>query len=142
MAKKKPVPLSAGAVLVRRDGSEWRYLLLRLYSLWEFPKGMVESGEDPLAAAIREVEEETTLTALKFRWGEDFRETVPYARGKVARFYLAEAPRWQVSLPVNPELGRPEHHEHRWLGFEQARRLLPERLAPILDWAHATVERG
>ena len=66
-----------------------RFLLLRAYRYWDFPKGAVEQQETPLAAAIREVCEETGLTGLEFAWGEDYLETEPYNRGKVARYYLA-----------------------------------------------------
>ena len=93
-------------------------------------------GEEPLAAARREVEEETTLADLRFPWGEVYRETAPYSNGKVARYYLAESPDGGVSLPVSPELGRPEHHEFRWAGLEEARALLGERVRAVLEWAH------
>lgn len=131
--------LSAGIVIARRFGPEWRYLLLRAYRYWDFPKGEVERGEDPLDAALREVEEETTLDDLHFPWGRDFRETAPYSAGKVARYYMAESSRGEVHLPVSEELGRPEHHEFRWLGYGAARGLLADRVKPVLDWANARV---
>lgn len=131
--------LSAGVIIVRRRPDGPRYLLLRAYNYWDFPKGLVEPGEDPLTSAMREVEEETTLTALTFQWGHDYRETPPYGPGKVARYYLAENKDQSVALPVNPELGRPEHHEFRWLEYQQTRKLLAPRVQPILDWAHALV---
>jgi bis(5'-nucleosidyl)-tetraphosphatase len=118
----------------------WRYLLLRVYRTWDFPKGGVEQGEAPLQAAVREVEEETGLTDLDFRWGHDYCETSPYSGGKVARYYVAASERGTVHLPVNPALGRPEHHEFRWQSLEDARRVLPERLQPVLRWAHGVVE--
>jgi 8-oxo-dGTP pyrophosphatase MutT (NUDIX family) len=127
--------LSAGVVVIRGREEQRRYLLLRAYRNWDFPKGVVEAGEDPLQAAIREVEEETTITDLDFRWGHEYRETAPYGRGKVARFYLAETGQAEVRLPVNPELGRPEHDEFRWLDYPAARTLLPARLQIILEWA-------
>ena len=131
---------AAGAVVVwRGEDVEPRYLLLRVYNYWDFPKGELAAGEEAFAAARREVEEETTLIDLRFPWGETYRETPPYRGGKVARYYLAESPAGSVRLPVSPELGRPEHHEFRWLSYEQARALLGERLRPILDWAQATV---
>jgi bis(5'-nucleosidyl)-tetraphosphatase len=130
---------SAGVIIVRREAGGPRYLLLRAYNYWDFPKGLVEPGEDPLTSAIREVEEETTLTALTFHWGHDYRETPPYGRGKVARYYLAESTGQSVALPVSPELGRPEHHESRWLEYQQARKLLAPRVQSILDWAHTLV---
>lgn len=131
--------LSAGVIVVRRYADGYRYLLLRAYNYWDFPKGLVEAGEEALASAVREVAEETTLTDLNFRWGEDYRETEPYARGKVARYYVAESAQGDVSLPVNPELGQPEHHEFRWLDYKAARKLVAPRVQPILDWVHALI---
>jgi bis(5'-nucleosidyl)-tetraphosphatase len=130
---------AAGVVVVRRVAGEPRYLLLRVYNYWDFPKGGLAPGEEPLDAARREVVEETTLADLRFPWGEVYRETPPYSGGKVARYYLAESPGAAVRLPVSPELGRPEHHEFRWLPYEVARGLLGERLRPILDWAREVV---
>jgi len=136
-----PPRRSAGAVVVRPADDGWRCLVLRAYRNWDFPKGLVEPGEEPLAAALREVREETSLGSLELRWGDAFRETAPYARGKVARYYVAASVGGTVTLPLSPELGRPEHHEYRWTSFTEARRLLPPRLVPILDWARSLVER-
>jgi bis(5'-nucleosidyl)-tetraphosphatase len=132
--------LSAGVIIVRRLAGKPHYLLLRVYHYWDFPKGLTEKDEAPLAAALREVKEETALTGLVFRWGMDFRETPPYAMGKVARYYVAESEQGEVRLPVNPELGHPEHHEFRWFGYSEARELVADRVKPILDWAHSLVE--
>jgi bis(5'-nucleosidyl)-tetraphosphatase len=126
--------LSAGVVVVRRADDGWRVLLLRAYNYWDFPKGMVEPGEDPLSTARREVREETGIEDLEFRWGEEFIETEPYSRNKVARYYLATSPVATVRLPVSAELGRPEHHEFRWLDLVVARKLFVPRIAAVLDW--------
>jgi 8-oxo-dGTP pyrophosphatase MutT (NUDIX family) len=131
---------SAGVVVVRRHPDGWRCLLLRSFRYWDFPKGLVEAGEAPLAAARREVEEETGLADLAFRWGESFHETAPYLGGKVARYYVAESARGEVRLPVSPELGRAEHNEFRWLRFDAARELLVPRVQAALDWARKLVE--
>jgi 8-oxo-dGTP pyrophosphatase MutT (NUDIX family) len=129
--------LSAGVVVVRRVDDEWRVLLLRAYKNWDCPKGTVEAGEDPLTAARREVREETTIEDLEFRWGETFTETLPYSKNKVARYYLAETRTIDVKLPVNPELGFPEHQEFRWLAYRDATKLVVPRIAAVLDWARA-----
>jgi bis(5'-nucleosidyl)-tetraphosphatase len=133
---------SAGVVVVRAAGREWRFLLLRVYRTWDFPKGGVEDGETALEAAVREVTEETMLSDLRFRWGEDYCDTVPYSSGKVARYFLAESAGGPVSLPINAALGRPEHHEFRWVAHAEAKHLLPERLQPVLEWAQARVRHG
>jgi 8-oxo-dGTP pyrophosphatase MutT (NUDIX family) len=127
--------LSAGVVVLRRVDDEWRVLLLRAYQNWDCPKGVVEAGEDPLATARREAREETGIETLDFRWGETFIETPPYSKNKVARYYVAVTPTAAVKLPVNPELGMPEHHEYRWLSFGAAGKLVVPRIAAVLDWA-------
>ena len=138
--ESKPAYFSAGVVVVRRENSGWLVLVLRSYRNWDFPKGTVEPNEAPLDAAIRETAEESSITDLAFRWGEAFCETAPYRRGKVARYYLAETTRNAITLPISPELGRPEHHEWRWVSFDQAEKLLPPRLQPILAWARKQLQ--
>lgn len=127
--------LSAGVVVTRTQAGVPQFLLLRAYRYWDFPKGEVREGEAPLAAARREVAEETGLDRLDFRWGEVYRETPPYGGGKVARYYLAQSPEAAVHLGISRELGRPEHHEFRWLNYAQARALLGPRVREILAWA-------
>jgi 8-oxo-dGTP pyrophosphatase MutT (NUDIX family) len=132
--------LSAGVVVVSRVDESWRVLLLRVYNYWDCPKGVVEPGEDPLVAARREVREETSIEELDFHWGDDFFETAPYSNNKIARYYLAGTENPDVKLPVNPELGRPEHHEFRWVRFEAAAKLVVPRIADVLSWAQSRVE--
>lgn len=131
--------LSAGVVVVRGGPDQWLFLMLRAYRNWDFPKGMVEAGEDPLAAARREVREETLIEDLEFKWGEVFRETEPYGNRKVARYYLAATRTERISLPISPELGRPEHNEWRWVDRDTALSLVAARLQPIVRWAAETV---
>jgi 8-oxo-dGTP pyrophosphatase MutT (NUDIX family) len=138
----KEILLSAGAIVVRRQEEDWFFLMLRVYHYWDFPKGLVEPGEKPIRAARREAEEETGLTDLSFPWGEEYRETPPYGRGKIARYYLAETRQISIELPVSTELGRPEHHEARWFDYAGARSLLGPRLTPVLDWAHDVLSQS
>ena len=67
--------IASGFVLFRR-GDPFRYLTLRNARHGDvgLPKGHVEPGEDLLAAALRETEEETGITDVKpNRW---FRRTI------------------------------------------------------------------
>ena len=68
MAKRKNV--SAGLLLFRRSGGGLEVFLAhpggpfwrdRDLGAWTVPKGLVEMDEDPLAAAVREFEEETGI---------------------------------------------------------------------------------
>lgn len=130
---------SAGVIVVRRDDNDWRYLVVRSFRNWDFPKGLVEAGETPLAAALRETAEETALTDLAFDWGEGYCETAPYAGGKVARYYVARLCSGVAFLPISAELGRPENDEFRWVSGEQAVQLLPPRLQAVFAWARKLV---
>ena len=126
-------------MVFRRTDSGVRLLVLRAYKNWDFPKGSVDPGEDQLDAAKREIAEETGLTELDYPFGDEHQETLPYSGNKVARYYLAETAEHDIELPVSPELGRPEHHEYRWVSFDEAEQLLPPRLALVLDWAKKTL---
>ena len=132
--------LSCGVVPVRFAWGNWQLLVLRAYKNWDFPKGIVEFNEDPLDAATRETTEETGITDLEFVFGEDYKETVPYAGNKVARYYVAETRVEQITLPVSPELGRPEHHEWRWVTCDEAEDLLPPRLTHVLAWVRDRID--
>ena len=132
-------PKSAGAVVFRKTERGVKLLVLRAYKNWDFPKGRIDEGEDALACARREVLEETGLRDLAFPFDEEFKETLPYAGSKIARYYIAETEESEIELPVSPELGRPEHHEFRWVDFDEAEDLLPPRLAVVLEWARNTI---
>jgi 8-oxo-dGTP pyrophosphatase MutT (NUDIX family) len=101
---------------------------------------MVEVGEQPLEAAVREVAEETGIVDLQFVWGEDCIETGPYSRSKVARYYLALTVTALVTLLANPMLGRAEHNAFRWVTIAEARALVAPRLSGVLDWAEACLQ--
>jgi 8-oxo-dGTP pyrophosphatase MutT (NUDIX family) len=132
--------LSAGVVPCRRTPQGWRLLVLRAYRNWDFPKGRIEAGEEPFDTAKRETEEETGLSDLDFPFGEIYRDTLPYTGGKIARYFIGETSVEDVKLPISHELGRPEHHEWRWVSVDEAEELLPPRLALVLEWARETLE--
>jgi bis(5'-nucleosidyl)-tetraphosphatase len=139
-APAHPARFSSGVVVVNVVRPTVRYLLLRAYKNWDFPKGLVETGEQPIDAALREVREETTLDNLSFDWGTAFIETGPYNKGKISRYYLARSIETHISLPVNPALGMPEHHEARWVEFDQALKMVSPRLLPVVRWARDVIK--
>jgi 8-oxo-dGTP diphosphatase len=74
---------------------------------WEFPGGKVEPGEEPAAAAVREVREEL---GVDVRLGERVGPDWPLHGQAVLQLW------WAVALPGQPE-PRPleDHDELRWL---------------------------
>ncbi|WPU65090.1 bis(5'-nucleosyl)-tetraphosphatase [Peredibacter starrii] len=132
--------LSAGIIPIRKKKSEWEFLILRAFSYWDFPKGMVEAEENAQVAAVRELEEETGISHIEFVQGKKFIETEVYGKGKVARYYLAEVKEEvEIKFVPNPITGVIEHHEYRWVSYEEARLLLVPRVQRVLDWAQKLI---
>jgi 8-oxo-dGTP pyrophosphatase MutT (NUDIX family) len=137
---------AAGAVIFREENNRIWYLLI--YSqrnrIWGFPKGHIEDNENEKTAALREIEEETGLTALHFIDG--FREEDIYPatsnRGAAAGqtiekhsiYYLAKTNAAIITVD-NDEIS-----DYRWLPYEKACALLPfEGIRRILQKAHLSL---
>ena len=131
--------LSCGVVVARQADAGWLTLMLRAYHHWDFPKGICEDNEEPLDAAKREVREETSVDDLSFDWGDRFFETGPYSRGKVARYFIASTRQVDVEMGISPETGEPEHHEWRWVTFDEAYDLGSPRVKQIVQWARQII---
>ncbi len=132
--------LRCGIVPVRFAWGDWQLLLLRSGAIWDFPAGVVNIHEDLLEAAKRETLAATALTDLEFAFGEDGKETVPYAGNKVDRYYVAETRTEKIDLPIAKKLGKPAHDEWRWVTCDEAEEFLPPRLTHVLAWVRARIE--
>lgn len=103
---------------------------------------MVEPNEDPWEGALREFQEETGLTDYSTPFGKSFIETPPYGKGKVARYYILQVEgEKKVILTPNPVTGIVEHHEFRWVKYEDAREMLVPRVVNVLAWANEEISR-
>jgi bis(5'-nucleosidyl)-tetraphosphatase len=131
--------LSCGIVLARTAGDRQLTLLLRAWHHWDFPKGIREPNEDPLQAAVRELLEETGIGSVEFPWGDRYFETGPYSHGKTARYYLGATVEDTVVIGPSPETGKPEHHEWRWVSFDEAYDLAAPRVRSVVHWARQIV---
>ncbi|MDE3053831.1 MAG: NUDIX hydrolase [Gemmatimonadota bacterium] len=131
---------SAGGVVYRMRGGQPLYLLIRdSYQNWGFPKGHIEKGEHPEAAAVREVGEETGLDDLDVRGSIDTIDWYFKFRGrlvhKVCHFFLMESPRARTC---------PQRDEGisacKWVPFDEAQtRISYANARDILRHAHDQV---
>jgi mutator protein MutT len=72
---------------------------------WEFPAGYIEEKEGPKQAALRELEEETSLKGEIIRKGESFKIQIP--RVKIHPI-LVKVEKDEITLSK-------EHSEYRWV---------------------------
>ena len=147
---------SAGLLMYRWRGGRLQVLLAhpggpywakKDEGAWTIPKGVVEPGEDTLAAARREFREEMGFDAVG-----DVRELVPLrqASGKIVHAWTVEGDCDAASVRSNafemewpPKSGRmqsyPEIDRAQWFGMDEARvRMLPGQ-RPFLDQLEALV---
>ncbi len=122
MTKKE---ISAGIIIFRRTIEGPKFLLLyHGHNYWNFAKGKIEKEEGSLAAALREVREETGLTGQDLRPMKDFKayEKFFFKRQdqqifKVVIFYLAETR--TVDIKVSSE-----HEGYGWFLIRDAKNIL------------------
>lgn len=111
---------SAGLVLYTDNNKTREYLLLHYLSgHWDFPKGKIEPGESKEQAALRELKEETGLSAdivegfersLGY-WFKDYKSgELVY---KTVYFFIGYTDQTNVTLSS-------EHIDYIWLPYDQA----------------------
>jgi predicted NUDIX family NTP pyrophosphohydrolase len=142
---------SAGILLYRLPGGAPEVLLVhpggpfwarRDAGVWSLPKGEYEDGDDPLAAALREFEEETGTaieTGELLELGD-----VKQKSGKLVSAWAAEGDLDPDAVHSNtftmewpPRSGRtaefPEIDRAGWFGIDDAREKLNPAQAEFLD---------
>jgi predicted NUDIX family NTP pyrophosphohydrolase len=141
---------SAGILLFRREARGLEVLLVhpggpfwakKDEGAWSIPKGEIEPGEDPLAAAQREFSEELGATAN----GEFLElEPITQAGGKrvlawalAGDFDPAQLQSQTFTMEWPPKSGRqqafPEVDRAAWFELRSARRKILGGQAPLLD---------
>lgn len=127
---------SAGVVVVRFENDKPYFLLLRAYDFWDFPKGKIEDNESKIQAAIREVNEESGISDLKFNWGRAYYETETFGRNnKVVYYFVASTKVKEIYMESNPVTGLTEHQEYRWVSYDEAMVLTKYRIQKVIQWA-------
>jgi len=145
-----PPPLSAGILLFRQRDCETQVLLIKPggpywrnkhVGAWMIPKGVVEPGERPAEAALREFVEETgtELDTIPFPLA-----VVRQAGGKFVEAFALEGDLDAAAICSNdfelewpPRSGRierfPEVVEARWMSLAEARTMMLKSQLPLID---------
>jgi len=93
---RRDVVVHPGAVAICANDPTGRVLLVRQHRegargpLWEIPAGLLERGEKPLAAAKRELGEETGVTAGRWRYLGTIYPTPGYSTERTHLFLASD----------------------------------------------------
>lgn len=114
--------LKACGVLCFRTRPQKQFLLMRRHSGgYDLPKGHVEEGETERVCALRELEEETGITAAQLTIDPDFRFTASY-NPRYKRFKGEQVHKTVViflgQLNTEVEITLTEHKGFEWIDWE------------------------
>lgn len=134
-------------LLVHPGGPYWRN---KDAGAWQIPKGLIEPGEEPVAAAFREAEEELGMAveASAAPLGE-----IRQAGGKIVEAFAVEADLDPAALCSNtfemewpPRSGRvqsfPEIDAAQWFDIDAARGMMLASQIPLLERLLGTITSG
>ncbi len=126
----------AGFVIFKRfaDGIKFLGLIgpdfhqLRCHGIYDIPKGVIDNGEKPYAAAKREAHEETGYVI------EDSHVVAGPFVDSMLMIWMAEVTSEPIITP-NPDTGILEHYGYHWLTPEELLGSCYNYLRPTLRWA-------
>jgi len=151
--------ISAGLLLFRRSGGQLEVFLVhpggpfwknRDAGAWSIPKGLIDAGEQPLAAARREFQEETGITEVGWPLATASAErfiplgTIQQKAGKIVEAWACEGDADATTIKSNltrVELPRgsgrwiqvPEVDRAGWFSPDEAREKINPAQAEFID---------
>jgi 8-oxo-dGTP pyrophosphatase MutT (NUDIX family) len=133
---------SAGIITYRTDNDTILYLLLH-YSAghWDLPKGKIEAGETKEEAALRELMEETGLTA---EIDNDFEQTIGYIFTDYDKKLAQKTAYFFVGKVTSPHVQLSEEHiGYAWLPYKDAlEKLTYDNAKTLLKKAHKYISQS
>ena len=125
----------SGIIVVKHFSSGWKVLALEaLDSVLDIPKGVIDPGETPLEAALRETREESGITNLDFTWGMK-----NIVNGDIT-CYVAQTHQEPV-ISKNPHTHIVEHTSAAWVDWLFLEENTYYFLKPCVRWAQEIVEK-
>ena len=145
---KLPYRRNVGLMVLKDEGHVWVGQRKDRYKdAWQMPQGGVDKGEDAQAAALRELEEETGITAELVEVVAETDDWLPYElphdlipqlwkgryRGQEQKWFLLRFS--GTDAHINIETKEPEFSAWKWMAPAE----LPEAIVPFKREVYARV---
>jgi 8-oxo-dGTP pyrophosphatase MutT (NUDIX family) len=126
--------IKAFGVLVFRSKAVDSFLLMKHPDRFDLPKGQLDADETETECALRELEEETGITAADIELDPQFRFTTQYVvspkhggepRHKTLVVFLG---RLRREVPITTT----EHQGYQWITWNPPHQIQPQTIDPLL----------
>ncbi len=143
MAVLTETQVSAGGIVVRGEGPDAQVALISVGSppRWQLPKGLIDKGESPEAAALREVREEAGIEAELVQllekveyWYQSTRDGHRVRYHKFVYFFLMKYVSGDVAdhdREVNEAAWVPAGNAEKLLAFKSEKGIAAKMLAAM-----------
>lgn len=125
---------SCGVIVFRRE-PVLSFLLMKHPTRWDLPKGHVDPGESELQCALRELQEETGITADQIEVDPTFRYVTHYqVRDKRFPHELADKTLliFLAWLKHDVPIAVSEHVGYQWFAWDAPHHIQPFTIDPLL----------
>lgn len=130
-----PQTKACGFLIVKGNPIE-SFLLMKHPNRWDLPKGHVDEGETDMQCALRELEEETGITAEDITVDPNFRYQLQYMVNYKKKFGGADALKTVVyflaRLDKELELKLTEHGDAQWFAWAPPHLIQEQTINPLL----------
>ena len=124
---------ACGVLVVRGDPVE-SFLLMKHHNRWDLPKGHLDGNESEVACALRELWEETGITAEDIELIPGFRFTTVYDvqskrfRERCRKTLVIFLGRLKRDVKIQPT----EHLDFQWFPWRPPHRIQKQTIDPLL----------
>lgn len=130
-----PQTRACGFLIVKGNPIE-SFLLMKHPKRWDLPKGHVDDGETDMECAIRELEEETGITADDITVDPAFRYQLQYEVHYKRKFGGSDALKTVVyflaRLERDVKLNLTEHGDAKWFPWKPPHDIQEQTINPLL----------
>jgi 8-oxo-dGTP pyrophosphatase MutT (NUDIX family) len=134
----------AAGVLLLTETDPPQFLLMRHANRWDLPKGHCDGEETYLETAVRELQEETGITAEMCRFDEHFQFDLTYDvtyKSRPGEIFSKNVRYFLARLPETVKIKVTEHESFYWFDWSPPHQIQAQTVDPLLAAVAAYLSR-